>query len=555
MNQLLKYKAFISYSHHDKAFAVWLQREIENYTIPKKLKAKYPHLPENLKRSIFRDDEELASSLVLSKSLEEALDASASLIVLCSPHSVTSKWVAKEIAYFREKYTMRPVYSVVVSGEAKEVMPEVLGSEPLAIEMRQGKKIGLMKIIAALLKIPFADLWEREKKEVKKRMVLGGGVGLFLVILLFYALFQYRAISSNRELEQIHAHMSNIEYALKHHKLSEEERYGLQGKLEELKAQEKLKEQTLKWFGLLQSSIAKRAKQAYDAKGVDEALAILESEKSQYEDEAYAKKNMLRARLYLEKQDYTRADIYFQKAVAVDANYDNMYDYALFLMKENETRKAQELLEALRKYDLTMEQKGNVLNRLGICYRKLKRPDKARESYMQALHIRKELAGSSPQKYRLDLAWTYNNLGVLYQETKELNASMAAHNKAFELRKTLARHYPERYTFDVTCSMHNLGELYAKMKKLEKARVYFEEALGIRRELYEQNPQKYAAPLSNTLHELASVYLQTKKMSKAQNYLQEALKLRQRVAKEHPKAYTKVLEETQNLLKTFKVQE
>jgi len=60
-----KYQAFISYSHRDKAFAKWLHKRIENYKIPKSLREKYPNLPKDLKRSLFRDEEELPKNLKL----------------------------------------------------------------------------------------------------------------------------------------------------------------------------------------------------------------------------------------------------------------------------------------------------------------------------------------------------------------------------------------------------------------------------------------------------------------------------------------------------------
>jgi hypothetical protein len=71
-----KYQAFISYSHADIKFARWLQKKIENYKIPNALREKYPHLPKDLKRSIFRDEEELPTSSALPDNLTGALEDS-----------------------------------------------------------------------------------------------------------------------------------------------------------------------------------------------------------------------------------------------------------------------------------------------------------------------------------------------------------------------------------------------------------------------------------------------------------------------------------------------
>jgi len=543
-----KYRAFISYSHQDKAFAIWLQKGIENYSISQTLREKYPHLPKDLRRSVFRDDEELSSASMLSTTLENALDDSERLIVVCSSHAVSSQWVEKEIVYFKERHDEAHVYSVIKSGAPSDVLPKALGHEPLAVDAQQGKKIALMKIIAVILDVPFSDVWEREKREVKKRAFIRLGLGLLFVGVLSYSVLQYKAISSNAELESIHTKMSTIEYKLKRNKLSIDEVYALQNRLQELEEQKKRKVDTLKWFGLLKTSVAKKAKRAYDVNGVDQALAILESEKSRVEDEAYAKKNMLRAKLYIEKNDYEQANHFYEKAIAVDDSYANVYDYVLFLMKENETQKAQRLLERLKDYDLGMEQKANVLNRLGISYRKLKRLDEAEECYMEALSIREKLAKGNPDKYRLDLAWTYNNLGVLYKKTNELNASEKVHYKAFKLRKQLAKNNPKKYTFYVTCSMHNLGELYSGMKESKRAEKFFKDAIKIRRELIATNPKKYMPALSTSLHDLATLYVQTKCLEEAESLYVEALALRRTLAKANPQAYKGVLAETRKAL-------
>jgi hypothetical protein len=37
-----RYKAFISYSHQDRDWGAWLQRQLEGYRIPKRLVARFP---------------------------------------------------------------------------------------------------------------------------------------------------------------------------------------------------------------------------------------------------------------------------------------------------------------------------------------------------------------------------------------------------------------------------------------------------------------------------------------------------------------------------------
>jgi len=195
-----KYKAFVSYSHQDQKFAKWLHRKIENYKIPKSLRQKYPNLPKNLKRTLFIDDEELPTASALPDNLSNAMESSELLIVLCSPSATQSYWVDKEITYFKQHHGEGKVLAVLKEGEPNatyssvydntlEAFPKSLRyalnnegeltkerTEPLAADARKRsqRKKALIKLIAGILKVDFADLWEREKREARKRRVVFG---------------------------------------------------------------------------------------------------------------------------------------------------------------------------------------------------------------------------------------------------------------------------------------------------------------------------------------------------------------------------------------------
>ena len=92
MNRKFQYKAFISYSHKDKAVAEWLHRALETLKVPRYLVGQDTAggpVPGHL-RPIFRDESELAVSANLSKSVTDAVAESEFLIVICSPNSVAS---------------------------------------------------------------------------------------------------------------------------------------------------------------------------------------------------------------------------------------------------------------------------------------------------------------------------------------------------------------------------------------------------------------------------------------------------------------------------------
>jgi len=98
----VKYAAFISYNHRDRKTAAWLHRALETYRVPKPLWGRPTALGVLGKRlpPVFQDREELAVSTDLAASVRAALEASASLIVICSPDGARSRWVNEEIRAF-----------------------------------------------------------------------------------------------------------------------------------------------------------------------------------------------------------------------------------------------------------------------------------------------------------------------------------------------------------------------------------------------------------------------------------------------------------------------
>ena len=79
-----KYSAFLSYSHRDNAWATRIHRALERFQIGDHATSIGPD-PSSL-RPIFRDREEFSAGKSLAGQTREALEASAFLILLCSPY-------------------------------------------------------------------------------------------------------------------------------------------------------------------------------------------------------------------------------------------------------------------------------------------------------------------------------------------------------------------------------------------------------------------------------------------------------------------------------------
>lgn len=210
------YEAFISYRHLplDIFVAENLHKLLEHYTIPKKARwGGRKHI-----RHIFRDRDELPISSDLSASITEALHKADHLIIICTPHTMESAWVQKEIETFLQTHTRDDIILVLAEGEPEESFPEIvlkapdpehpghmIDIEPLAADVRGTSRKEVLKkmkeeklrIMASLLNAPYDTLVQRERDFRMKRIVsVGSVIGMCLLSFGIYTAYQNRRISS-----------------------------------------------------------------------------------------------------------------------------------------------------------------------------------------------------------------------------------------------------------------------------------------------------------------------------------------------------------------------
>jgi tetratricopeptide (TPR) repeat protein len=193
-----RYRAFISYSHADEAWAKWLHKALETYRVPKRLVGRETAagaVPERL-APVFRDRDELATATSLGETLTRALQESACQLVICSPKAAQSRWVNEEIRTFKRLGRSHRIFALVVSGEPggssrpeladQECFPPALlfeiepdgalsdrRTEPIAADVRSGKdskQDARLKLIAGLLDVGLDELKQREAARRHRRM-------------------------------------------------------------------------------------------------------------------------------------------------------------------------------------------------------------------------------------------------------------------------------------------------------------------------------------------------------------------------------------------------
>ena len=193
--EIREYWGFISYSHADEKWAVWLHRHLERYRFPRRLRGRKTAagiVPKSI-APLFRDRDEFAGASDLTEAATLALRCSRSLVVVCSPSAASSEWVGREVRIFKSLGRSHRVFCCIVGGDparpAAENFPaaiaeidEQLGLPagttvvPLACDARpgkDGKRNAALKLLAAIVNVPYDELHARERR--RRRLRWGAG--------------------------------------------------------------------------------------------------------------------------------------------------------------------------------------------------------------------------------------------------------------------------------------------------------------------------------------------------------------------------------------------
>lgn len=200
----MKYDAFISYRHArlDTYVAKRIHKLLETFPVPYGIRKRSGK--KKIAR-VFRDQEELPIGSSLTNNIEQALEASEFLIVICSPRTPESEWVQREIDTFIKLHDRDHVLAVLIEGEPDEAFPKSLlvnengeRVEPLAADVRgmsqrevnRKIKSEVVRLAAPLLYCSYDDLKQRHQKRRMRKMaaalstiaVLGCAFGIFSTI-------------------------------------------------------------------------------------------------------------------------------------------------------------------------------------------------------------------------------------------------------------------------------------------------------------------------------------------------------------------------------------
>lgn len=180
MRSQYKYFAFISYSSKDTKWGRRLQRKLESYRMPAKLCRKRGWKRTPIDPVFFAPTDIQPGDL--SQELQERLRASQHLIVICSPNSAKSDWVAREISFFHSLGRAANIHLFIVEGipgsggpatECFNAVLQKLGmGETLGVNINEqnfrrpwlNRERAYVQLISKLLNVEFDELWQRHRR-------------------------------------------------------------------------------------------------------------------------------------------------------------------------------------------------------------------------------------------------------------------------------------------------------------------------------------------------------------------------------------------------------
>ena len=233
-----KYRGFLSYSHHDRAWGEWLHAALERYPVDKDLMGRSTPvgpIPRTL-RPIFRDREDFAAGPSLTDQTLAALEASQFLIVICSPNAAQSRYVNEEIRRFKMLRRGDRIIPVIVGGEPDDwehqCFPPALcfevaidgeltekREEPIAADARpgsDGKDLAKLKVVAGLLGVGLDEI-VRRAQQAQRRRVRNWSAALIVLTVTFAGLAAWAEINrqeARRETVRARENLSSALYAL-----------------------------------------------------------------------------------------------------------------------------------------------------------------------------------------------------------------------------------------------------------------------------------------------------------------------------------------------------
>ncbi len=164
------------------------------------------------------------------------------------------------------------------------------------------------------------------------------------------------------------------------------------------------------------------------------------------------------------------------------------------------------------------EQKGSVLQALGIAYQRLNKPDDALQNFKQALELRRKIGDQH------GIANSLLQIGQIQDGMGDSKAALASYNEAVEVGRKIGDQS------SLVQSLMTLGVLYLNRSKYDDALRYTNEALQIARDNHDESSQ------ATLLLNVGTAHFSKGQYQDALTYFQQAQSISERLKMQEPLA-------------------
>lgn len=226
MEQNYKYFAFISYNSRDTEWGKKVQRKLEHYRMPATLCSEHGWERTPIKPVFFAPTDIQPGGL--TEELQERLQASRNLIVICSPNSAQSEWVGKEIEFFHQLGRTKQIHFFIVDGTPHSGnpdtecfnplldtlgLPEILGAnihEKIYRWPWMNKERAYVQLVSKLLGVEFDAIWQRHKRLFIQK-VIAWAIGIVVVLATLITIWvTNQPVDVEVRLNEVSVHNENL---------------------------------------------------------------------------------------------------------------------------------------------------------------------------------------------------------------------------------------------------------------------------------------------------------------------------------------------------------
>ena len=156
----------------------------------------------------------------------------------------------------------------------------------------------------------------------------------------------------------------------------------------------------------------------------------------------------------------------------------------------------------------------------------------------EAVTVCRELAATSPRRYRPDLAQSLANLSDLFSQLGRPADALPVAEEAVTVCRELAAASPRRYRPDLAQSLADLSDLFSRLGRPADALPVAEEAVTVCRELAAASPRRYRPDLAQSLADLSDLFSRLGRLSDALPVAEEAVAVGQELAASSPDGHS-----------------